>query len=158
MVTMGRPTVRAELIFDHEIADELTEELVVTFREFGFDTEFRRTLTHRGVAELSWLLLAALPLQAFLTGLGSEAVKDLYAGVKKLTRNRAAKKTAGNGGTIPLVLQDSNSDLKIILEADLPEEAYQQLAGLDLSAYKIGPLHYDRQRKAWRSELDEAAG
>jgi hypothetical protein len=154
---MGHPAPRAELIFDHEIADELEEQLVATFREFGYEIEFRRTLTHRGVAELGWLVLAALPLQAFLSGLGSEAVKDIYASVRKLAKTRT-KKTVDTGRTIPLVLQDSNSDLKIILEPDLPEEAYQQLAGLDLSAYRIGPLHYDRHRKMWRSELDEAAG
>ena len=154
---MGDPAPRVELLFDHEIADELAQQLVATFREFGFDTTFRRTLTHRGLSELSWLVLAALPLQAFLSGLGSEAVKDIYASVKKLAKNRT-KKNRDTHGAVPLVLQDSNSELKIILEPDLPVEAYQQLAGLDLSRYRIGPLHYDRQRKLWRSELDEAAG
>ncbi len=155
---MGQALPRAELLFDLDITDDLEEQLVGTFREFGFDTQFRRTLAHRSVTELGWLVLAALPLQAFLTGLGTEAVKDIYASVKKLSTRRTAKKDSGPGRTVPLVLQDSGSDLRIILEPDLPEEAYQQLAGLDLSAYRIGPLHYDRHRRAWRSELDEAAG
>ena len=154
---MGQPLPRAELIIDHEIADELAQQMVAAFQEFGYDTTFRRPLAHRGVTELSWLMLAALPLQAFLSGLGSEAVKDMYANVKKLSMNRLTK-NAGATGARPLVLQDSHSELKIILEPDLPVAAYQDLTSLDLSAYRIGPLHYDRQRRVWRSELDEAAG
>ncbi len=38
---------------------------------------------------------------------------------------------------------------------DLPAEAYQALVALDLSAFRQGPVHYDRQRGRWRSELDE---
>jgi hypothetical protein len=38
----------------------------------------------------------------------------------------------------------------------LPDVAYQQLVGLDLARFHLGPLHYDRQQRRWRSELDEA--
>jgi hypothetical protein len=54
-----------------------------------------------------------------------------------------------------LVLQHSATRLQIVLEADLPAEAYQALVTLDLSAFRQGPVHYDRQRGRWRSELDE---
>ena len=56
----------------------------------------------------------------------------------------------------PLVLQDTASGLRVVLEADLPDTAYQQLIGLDLAKFQLGPLHYDRQQRRWRSELDEA--
>ncbi len=54
-----------------------------------------------------------------------------------------------------LVLQDAVTQLQIVLEADLPADAYQALVALDLSAFRQGPVHYDRQRGRWRSELDE---
>jgi len=54
-----------------------------------------------------------------------------------------------------LVLQDTTTRLQVVLEADLPVEAYRQLISLDLAAIRHGPLHYDRQRSEWRSELDE---
>lgn len=44
----------------------------------------------------------------------------------------------------------------MVLEADLPDAAYQELVGLDLARFQLGPLHYDRQQRRWRSELDEA--
>jgi len=54
-----------------------------------------------------------------------------------------------------LVLQDAANGLQVALEADLPAEAYQALVALDLSAFRQGPVHYDRQCGRWRSELDE---
>ena len=59
-------------------------------------------------------------------------------------------------GRWPLVLQDTSSGPQVVLEADLPDAAYQRLVGLDLSRFRLGPLHYDRRRRHWRSELDEA--
>jgi hypothetical protein len=43
-----------------------------------------------------------------------------------------------------------------VLDHDLPAEGYRQLLALDLSQYRLGPLHYDRTQRRWRSELDEA--
>lgn len=151
---MGDPAPRAELIFDHEISAELADDLETAFRDLGFDTSARRRLPHRGPAELTWLMLAALPLQSFLSGLGSELAKELYAKVKRL--RLPGRKTEGAQHLVPLVLQDTNSELRIILEADLPAEAIRELVSLDLSGYRAGPLHYDQHRKKWRSELDEA--
>ncbi|WP_103339974.1 hypothetical protein [Amycolatopsis sp. CA-126428] len=153
---MGRPSPHAELIFDHDISAELTAELESSFRELGFVTKVRRRLTHRGPNELTWLMLAALPLQAFLTGIGSEAVKDLYAKTKKLTP--FGKKGEKATKQVPLVLRDTATELTIIMEADLPADAIKKLVGLDLAAYRTGPLHYDRHQEKWRSELDEAEG
>ncbi|MET9265620.1 hypothetical protein [Amycolatopsis sp. NPDC004079] len=149
---MGLPTSRAELIFDHDVSAESAGAVEDVFRELGFAPSARRRLTHRGPAELTWLMLASLPLQAFLTGLGGEVVKDLYAKAKKLA---PGAKEGKSDPRPPLVLQDAKTELNVVLEADLPAEAIRALAGLDLAAYRNGPLHYDRHRKKWRSELDE---
>jgi hypothetical protein len=138
---------------------------------------------------LTWIVLAALPLQAFLSGLGEKladdahdrmlaAVKQVaerYAAVRRGRAGRAAAVAPGDSAAAadpagalgdsrspvsraPLVLMDSGSRLKIIIEADLPAEAISRLAALDLSQFRIGPLHYDKAAGRWRSELDEAAG
>ncbi|WP_326690811.1 hypothetical protein OIE63_29225 [Streptomyces sp. NBC_01795] len=171
---------RAELLVDREVTDEAAHALSAHFSDAGYAVTTRRVLEDRGLEELTWIVLAALPLQAFLSGLGNEAVTDAYRGLKALvTRIRpgaSADADAGSGavpsardgvgvgvGTdageaVPLVLQDPGTRLRIVLEADLPEEAYAQLTRLDLTAFRIGPLHYDRALGRWRSPLDEAAG
>lgn len=152
---MGKSAARAELLLDRYIGSELETELVAMFDGFGFDTESRRELAHRDLSDLGWLVLAALPLQGFLTAIGEQAVKEIYSRVKKLGRHK--EKRALEDRRPPLVLQDADSGLQIVLEDDLPAEAYQKLIGLDLTAFRKGPLHYDRHQGAWRSELDEAA-
>jgi hypothetical protein len=99
-------------------------------------------------------VLAALPLQAFLGGLGAEVAKGTYEGLKRLI-GVVGDQAEQTGSNQVLVLEDPTSRLQIVLEADLPTDAYRQLVGLDLSTIRQGPLHYDRQRSEWRSELDE---
>ena len=109
----------------------------------------------RGSEQLHWLVLAALPLHAFLSGLGSAAAQDVAQGLKRLVGRvvGAHRKTAPSAQV--LVLQDAATRLQVVLEADLPAEAYEALVALDLSVFRQGPVHYDRQRGRWRSELDE---
>jgi hypothetical protein len=55
-----------------------------------------------------------------------------------------------------LILQDKTTGVQVVLEPDLPDEAFEQLLVFDLAAIRRGPLHYDQRRRQWRSELDEA--
>ncbi|MFV8183671.1 MULTISPECIES: hypothetical protein [unclassified Streptomyces] len=157
---MTEAPLRAELLLTHDVSAELERELTAGFRELGAPAvRVRRTLDHRGPAELQWLALVSLPLQAFLSGLGGEAVKDGYRALRDLVARLFRRgTTAPDAAPRPLVLQDERTGLRIVLEADLPQHAYEQLTALDLSGFTVGPLHYDLARGRWRSELDEAAG
>lgn len=133
----------------------------------GASTQVQATPAHRGEsAALTWIVLAVLPLQAFLAALGSKLADDGYAQIRTLVKRLAAGRhqppdpgPAGRsaGPPAPLVLLDRGTGLQIVLEADLPAEAYRQLTALDLSQFSTGPVHYDLARGRWRAELDETA-
>jgi hypothetical protein len=95
--------------------------------------------TRRGLDQLQWLVLATLPLHAFLSGLGSAAAEDAATGLKRLVGQAVGdhRKKASPGQV--LVLQDAETRLQVVLEADLPGEAYQALIALDLTAFRQGP-------------------
>lgn len=158
-------TPRAELLLDREVPEDLRQELVAAFDRLGAPpVRVRRTLDHRGAADIPWIVLASLPLQAFLSGLGAEAVKDAYDAFKGVVR-RVARPASPAPGTLgdarearPMVLRDAVTGLDVVLEPDLPSEAYETLTALDLTEFAVGPLHYDRAQGRWRSVLDEAAG
>lgn len=135
------------------------QERIITeaFEAVAGPVRIRRALAYRGPAELQWLVLAALPLQAFLSGLGGAATEDAYEGLKHLVNRVLGRPSKQSDDGRVLVLRDTGSNLEIVLEADLPAAAYQQLLQLDLSRFRRGPLHYDLARGRWRSELDEAA-
>jgi hypothetical protein len=145
----------AEILVTAEVSAEEEQTIVEAFRALDIATRTRMVPTHRGLEQLQWLVLATLPLHALLSGLGSAAAQDLAQGLKRLVgRVLGALHKTGIAPQV-LVLQDAATRLQVVLEADLPAEAYQALVALDLSAFRQGPVHYDRQRGKWRSELDE---
>lgn len=152
----------AELLLDRDAPDDLRRDLVSALEGLGVHTaRVRRAVDHRGAADIPWIMLASLPLQAFLSGLGAEAVKDSYTAFKNVVRRSPRSEDPHARSDLaprPLVLQDRSTGLRVVLEPGLPGEAYEQLLRLDLARFSEGPLHYDSERGRWRSELDEAAG
>jgi hypothetical protein len=165
------PRVQARVILSSPgVLSGQDERLLLTvLSECGADGRVETIEVHRGEnATLTWIVLAALPLQAFLSGLGSKAAEDTYAKLRALVRRlatgrrtREAAPPAGQkapaSSTTPLILMDSSTGLQVVLEEDLPGDAYRKLVAMDLSQFRFGPLHYDQARHRWRSELDEAA-
>ncbi len=145
----------AEVVVTAEVSAEEERAIVEAFRALDIAARIRMVPTRRGLEQLHWLVLAALPLHAFLSGLGSAAAQDVAQGLKRLVGRVVGAKHQTASSERVLVLQDAATRLQVVLEADLPAEAYQALVALDLSAFRQGPVHYDRQRGTWRSELDE---
>lgn len=96
-------------------------------------------------------MLATLPLHTFLSEIGPPPLKT-PPWPSKTSSIESSAQTHDDISEQALVLQDATTPLQVVLEADLPAEAYQ--AALDLSAFQYGSLHYDRQRSKWHSELD----
>lgn len=151
-------SLRAELLISREVPEEHRGDYADDLAGFDLDVNIVRPLDHRGSIDPEWIVLLSLPLQAFLAGLGAEAVQDFRIGLKRMA-GRVLKR--GDGDAVPprpMVLHDRERDLEIVLEPGLPDEAYAQLFALDLSTFRKGPVHFDRAQGRWRSELDEAAG
>ncbi len=165
------PRAHARVILSSPgVVSEQDERLLLdVLSDCGADGQVETIGVHRGESTtLTWIVLAALPLQAFLSGLGSKAAEDTYAKLRAVVRRLAnghrtpeaaapAEQKPPASSPAPLILLDSDTGLQIVLEADLPSDAYRDLVAMDLSRFRVGPLHYDQTRKRWRSELDEAA-
>ncbi|MGH3811840.1 MAG: hypothetical protein ACRDUV_05210 [Pseudonocardiaceae bacterium] len=146
----------ADVLVGSEVPAEHEPAIIEAFRAVGVAARVRMVPTRRGVEELPWLVLATLPLQAFLTGLGVVIAEDVTQRMKRLVGRVLRARRAHPPAAQLLVLQDADTRLQVVLESDLPPEAYQSLPALDLSQFRHGPLRYDRQLARWRSELDEA--
>ena len=68
-----------------------------------------------------------------------EAAKGTYEGLKRLVASVVGDQPKPAQPGQVLVIEDPTSGLQIVLEADLPTDAYRQLVGLDLSAIQQGP-------------------
>ena len=129
-------------------ADEY--DLAEAFATIGVAATTRLAPTQRTLNGVEWLVLALLPLQAFLSGLGSKLAEDAYHELKDVV-DRTLRRSHPQRREQALVLQDTATGLQVVLEPDLPIEAYRRLVTLDLSAFRHGPVRYDRSRNAWQS-------
>lgn len=153
---MARPDrLAAEILVTAEVPSEQEQAIIEAFGALGVAVRARIAPARRGPGELQWLLLAVLPLQAFLSTLGSTFAGEASQALRRLVgRAHGARRETALPRPV-LVLQDAATRLQVVLEAGLPSDAYEALLSLDLSNFHKGPLHYDRHRSAWRSELDE---
>jgi hypothetical protein len=148
--------MHADIVLFEPLPADVEAEVSELFREVGASVRVRSVPTRRGLSEAQWLVLALIPLEAFLKPLVAKSAEDAYGRMRILLRRLSESSSGTPGEDQPLVLQDSLSRVRVVLEADLPAVAYRQLIGLDLSQFKYGPVHYDPAQSAWRSEIDEA--
>ena len=156
----GPPALTAEVLHDGRVTGDDEELILAALTECGVAAQVKTIPARRDAQTLSWLLLVSLPLQGFLSSMSQQVAEDAYrtftrAVGRLLERHQRPADTPARQPPV-LILQDPATGLRIVLEPDLPAEAHTQLCALDLSRYRLGPLHYDRALHRWRSELDEA--
>jgi hypothetical protein len=125
-------------------------DVAEAFARIDVAATIRLAPAQRTLNGTQWLVLALLPLQAFLSGLGSKLAEDAYHGLKDIV-GRILRRSNPRRRERALVLQDTATGLQVVLEPDLPIEAYRRLVTLDLSAFHDGPVRYDRSRNAWQT-------
>ncbi len=155
------PALTAEVLHDGRIGGDDEQLILAALTACGVAARVKVIPPRRDMQTLTWLVLISMPLQGFLSAVGEKLAADAYARFTRavgrlLGHHRQSEDRPGTGAPPVLALQDPATGLRIILESDLPREAYEQLCALDLSGYRFGPLHYDRTLHQWRSELDEA--
>jgi len=156
MTATGKADVSVR--FDPSIPEEDREQFTEELSSLGFDVHASSAQLRRSSSgELTTIILIALPLQAFLAALGGKLADDAYSGLKRVLRSLLDRHRAPPAASGAIVLQDARTGLLIRLDARLSDAAWNQLRELDLSAFRYGPISYDRANGRWRSELDEMA-
>lgn len=154
---MSVPIEPAEVLFAGRLSAGEVTELRDAFATVGLAIDLREVSARRGLGDIAWLALLAVPLKPFYEQLLNDFADDAHQQLKKLAGKLLhRRRLPGAGDRQVLVLQDSATGVQVVLEPDLPDQAYQQLLRVDLTAIRQGPVHYDQHRHQWRSELDEA--
>ncbi|GAA1970533.1 hypothetical protein [Catenulispora subtropica] len=131
--------------------NELREALAAA----GFDLLAQDLPKVRGMENLDAVALLMIPLHAFLTTAGEHLAADAYPRFKNAVRRLLHRPAKDETRPAPLIVQDTATGLKVVMERDLPDEAYEALRTLDLTAFRTGPVDWDRGRGRWRSLTDE---
>ena len=148
--------IDAEVLIAAELSPDDAAQLRREFESLGLSADLRETAPRRSLQEIAWFALAAVPLKPFFEKLAEDFATDAYQRLRGLAAAVLGRRAASSGSPRVLLLQDPDTGARVVLEPDLPEEAYEQLLDVDLSGIRRGPLHYDRHDRRWRSPLDEA--
>ncbi|MFF5546834.1 hypothetical protein [Streptomyces olivaceoviridis] len=146
---MSRPDViEADVsFFGEDIPRDMSQHLLDTLSALGVHTSSPRPNV-RSIELL--LLLVILPLQAFLSSMGEDAYRALRQAIEDLFQASGAEGRKA-------AFQDRETELQVLLEPGLPEEAYEQLHSLDLSRFGSGTLSFNHGSKCWLWHPDAGA-
>ena len=149
-------TLPTDVLFAGQLSTEKSAQLAQEFETVGLTAELREVSPRRSLSDIAWLALVAVPLKPFYEQLAKDFATDAHRCLKRLAGKILQQAQERTGSPRVLVLQDATTGVQVVLEPDLPDEAFEQLLTFDLTTIRRGPLHYDRHRRQWRSELDEA--
>jgi hypothetical protein len=147
--------IDAEVLIAVELSPDDASELRREFESVGLDADLREVAPRRSLQDVAWLALAAVPLQPFFEKLAQDFAADAYQRLRSLVGTVAGRGRTRSASPRVLLLQDPTTGTRVVLEPDLPDEAFELLLNVDLSRIHRGPLHYDRHHRRWRSLLDE---
>lgn len=136
-------------------SDEDLQAVAALFDEFGLRAAVQANYLRKAEGPLPWLVNILTPANVFVGAFALAVIKrfadDMYDAARRLVVQlwRSRKQHAGPEGNV--VLHDDELHVRLLLEEDLPAEAYQALARLDpREVSRKGTLHYDRARDRWR--------
>ena len=133
---------------DASASEAATVEAVA--REEGIHGSVQPTWSVRGL-ESPWAICLMVPIgvffSAFLSVVGKEAGKDAYAGIRRLASRLFGARRNTNGS---VEFWDDKTKTHIILTADLPEEAYAQLAQKGVEQLTGGYWTWDSKVNEWK--------
>jgi len=142
---MDRLTV---FFFGAESFDEVAA-VKSAFRDAGFDADVKAAYVRRGIGQYPWVVDVLVPLGLFLRKFLELAAEDAWVALKRLvTQVREARKASlAPVGSVFIV--DKTTHQKIVLLGNEPDEAFQQLATLDIRQTDSGHFYWDDKVGRW---------
>ena len=139
-----------DILMDSDANASEVEAVTDVAREIGIHGSVQADYSSRAAIELPWVIFLLAPVgvffSAFFTALGQEAGRDAYPGIRRLISRFFGARRNSNGS---VVLLDENTRTHIVLDADVPEEAYRQLAQKGLEQLKGGYWTWDSKLNVW---------
>jgi len=131
-------------------------DLAEQFRRLGLEPSLAPTPQLRG-GDMTWLVLASLPLAGFLGTLGTKLAEDGYSGLRDLVVRIAHHGRRAGRSAHALLLEDEGTGTLIELDEALPDESYRRLLEVDLSANAGVTLRYEATSGRWTAVLEHGS-
>ena len=135
-----------EYVIDIRASQDEVEAVARIALEEGVPGEVRAALSQKSIDDIPWQVLILAPATLFLKGFFEEAGRSSY---KDLRRFVSRLITAGgrDNGHVEIMEQDSMTT--VVFPPDIPEEAFAQLANLDLDNIEGKYWVWDKKQGRW---------
>jgi hypothetical protein len=141
-----------EVLLDAEATADEVAGVEAELREVGIDWPVFAAYERRGIGDYPWvIMLAGTPsviFGVFATKFAELAAEDAYVGLKKWVQRLAARRRDSNG---TITIEDPASHTTVVLDPQLPDQAYRELPGVDLEkeAGESGYLSWNDEEGRW---------
>jgi hypothetical protein len=146
----------AEIVVNPQFDPAALPDVLDQVRHLGLSPDIASPPVLRS-GDLTWLVLASLPLSAFLSALGDKIAEDGYAGLHDLVLRIARHGRRTGATTHALLLEDQGTGTLVELDEDLPHDSYRRLLEVDLSANAGVTLRYDRTTGHWTAVMEQGS-
>jgi hypothetical protein len=122
----------SEVLLEAEATPQEVAAVEAALREVGIDWPVVAALERRGIGDYPWVIMLAGPpsvvFGVFAKKFAELAAEDVYVSLKKWVRQLASSRRDSNG---TITINDPASGTVILLDPELPDEAYRQLPAVD---------------------------
>ena len=135
-------------MISHASPDEVESVTNIALEE-GVPGQVRAALSQKSIDEAPWMVIiltsvVATFLKGFLEEAGRSSYKELGRFVSRLIGAGAGRKEKG-----PVQIMERGSLTTVVFPPDIPEEAFAQLANLDLENIEGKYWVWDREQQCW---------
>ena len=139
-----------EILLDAEALPREIAAVEAVAQKEGIRGSVRAAFFRKSLGDLPWVIYLLAPVlvfcSAFLKGAGQEAGRDTYQALRGLVERLYHARRNRHGGVI---VRDSDTFTEIVLQDDLPEEAYRQLAQMGPKRLEGGYWVWDSEQNRW---------
>ena len=146
-----RPSLDIEWLLERGASSDEVAALTQIAIEEGLPGPVRPALSQKSIGEMPWMVLILTPVIPFLKGFFEEAGRTAYQDLRRLMTRLLAVRQEGQGH-VEVREKDSLKATVIVFARDLPEEAFKQLAELDLEYIEGKYWVWDRKQRCWISQ------
>jgi hypothetical protein len=138
------------IVMDVEASAAEVVAVAGLFQEAGFTGPVSSDIERCGLGDFPYVIYVSVPVTAFLTAFAGTAGKDAYDSLRRFVRDIRKARGDRRGSIVVQDRENQNDGTVLVLSADLPDDAFDALAKLDLDAEKGAYLVWDREgSKGW---------
>jgi hypothetical protein len=140
---------RLEVVLDIEATSDEVAAVEAAFRDAGFDADVKAAYVRKGIGQYPWVVYVTVPVGLFLRKFLELAAEEAWVALKRLVTQvrEARRESLAPPGSVLMV--DETTHETIVLLGNEPDEAFQQLATLDIRQTDSGHLYWDDKVGRW---------